>query len=93
MKENGKLGFAQEEETPKQSKFDKWMDNEYAPCTKLLIAAIKEKDDVSTGGRIILGTMGLIGAPIIDPVVWVMKKFNIDPGNPDADPNDAGGYP
>lgn len=94
MENSTKLGFAPEEdETPKRSRFEKWMDNGYAPCTKLLIASVVEKDDgMSKGGRVLLGTMGAIGAPIIDPVIWFMKKFDIDPGNPDADPNDAGGY-
>lgn len=67
-------------------------DNGYAPCTKILVAAIKNEEEISTGGRLFLGSMGFVGMFVIDPAVWIMKKFNIDPGNPDADPNDAGGF-
>lgn len=80
MEKNTKLGFAPEEsETPKKSRFDEWMDNGYAPCSKLLIASVIEKDDgMSTGGRVLLGVMGAIGAPVIDTSVWICKKLGLE---------------
>ena len=75
MKTNVNENAASQKNSPQKSKFEQWMDNDYAPCTKLVIESIRDKGRMPTAGRVTIGIVSFICAPFVDPVVWIKNKI------------------
>ena len=55
--------------------------SDYFPCFQLLKGAIKDEDDMSVGGRVFIGFLGLVGTVVYDPVNAIFRLFDLDRGD------------
>ena len=61
-------------------------DKMYFPCARMVKEAFTE-DDMSLGARLFLGTIGLVGTIVYDPVDAVFTALDLDRGD-HQDPED-----
>ena len=61
-------------------------DKVYCPCGRILKEAVTDKD-MSLGERLLLGTIGLVGSIVYDPIDAVFTALDLDRGD-HQDPED-----